>query len=1632
MNNSILFFNRCFDKKRLKNFILWFFSKYGERETIQLIESLKEVGFQYVTKAGISIGIDDLKIPFIKSDCINITEQKIKGAEINYQRGNITEIERQQQFVDEWSFVSEKLKRHVIQFFKATDIFNPIYMMAFSGARGNISQIRQLIGMRGLMADPQGQILDFPIRSSFREGLTLTEYLISCYGARKGVVDTALRTATSGYLTRRLVDVTQQVVIGRQNCYTNRGIQFTNLMDGTKTLLSLRDRLIGRILLSDVLITDQITKKRYKIGFKNQEISPRLSRQIYSINNRISVRSPLTCYSKNSVCQLCYGWNLAYNAIVSIGEAVGVLAAQSIGEPGTQLTMRTFHTGGVFTGGLIDQIYAPFAGEVNYVNNFQGVLIRTLKGRVGFLTKMEGTLQVKTTHISNSNAINPRYKKELAHLFFSHQLKINSLNKKRIQSLLQKILTIEKNLKAIKNTFPPSLVFNIPIHTILFIRHGGLILEKDLIAELSSISVSDSRRQETEQEIFTPIAGQIFFENLVLIEKTKRDGSIQRMTYGLGSLWVVSVTEWPSLIHPHIFPSHGDFISSSSVIQKLQILTEKFYYFERSIGDSIQNFKKFKANSFSTKQIPGTCPEYQLFNNISLNRTFYSCDFRKIYYQNFRYFVSIQNINNFLNSYLYSKNNHLSIREQFRKNNQPKVNLNSLTLGLNFKFYQNNPIFRIQKQKSKSSFSLYSIQNNAYQSKSGYFFSFVSYNLQVKSKLKTPIVSRKILDFESQVLQENKYHYWYDSYSVSVINLLNIFSRPSWKFWRKKVSTSFDFTIPTRNNYLYDYFFKAGKVNTKQKKESIVQFQQYKISKFFFTNLKFHRFLLHFGSAKIFKIFHKWNWVSAAQTTSILVNRQSILNLQLSKFWSSSKKNTFRACPTYSNTNAKNADYANLNKSQKFLPYIFYFRFRPFYHIKSTSKPILLNPSLFLDFYNKKFYLHCYIIQNFFISWYYEHFLNLKFDNYFFNPFKKNYKKIGFQTQFKIFILPAFINIKRSDTKLPSQIKRTFFKNVLFTFLQKNDLLKQNYKKQQTHLNWPCTYRPNTFVQEAGYFLNFGANFEKKIYFDRQQILVDIIYNKVCWKWSLLTFFSYKHFHKLKIKFSAHRSFSKKLIIFQKIESQRNSKIYYSKILNLNKNYKNHEYHNSLIFNFIKNYFINFNKVPLRKNNSFNFIYLDTSSCFYCKKMFFKIGFIQTLQVKTKTLFNLEYPIVLRTYSPLRKKETRKFSFYKSERQLNKINAYVFNNLICFASKIFYFNSIKNLDFQELLKKKINPIKIFYKKFEDCSIRSLIYINFFSPSLNGEVIYKHTKKQNSERNFVILTQSNLRSFILEDPATAIRSKTLMLNNFLRYGTLFENQKIISKSGQIIYIDKKSFTIRKALPFLITAKSLINVYQDEVIVKGSRLFTFLSHQVKTGDIIQGIPKIEEFFEARLTREGLPLLTNLHTRIKQLFQTYSSKLPIFEATQKSFEKIQYSIIDEIQKVYCSQGIYIADKHLEIVVRQMTAKVQVIKGGKTGLLCGELIELDWIRLIEQKFGSEEISYEPIILGITKSCLETESFISAASFQETTRILTKAAIQNKIDFIRGLKQNVILGNLVPAGTGFFSPLYLKYSKFD
>ena len=419
---TAIFLNHCFDKRRFQSFLYWFFKKShsGQWRLLNFLEKLKFLGFHSATQAGFSISIDDLKIPFPKSPILSAAENIVFNADLHLISGHLTTIERYQRIIEIWNRTSEKLKYQVLQSFQISDFLNPVYLMAFSGARGNISQIRQLVGMRGLMADPQGKIIDFPIRSNFREGLTLTEYLISCSGARKGIVDTALRTAASGYLTRRLVDVAHHVIISQIDCQqvlkpkgqgaltqtlvdfsktSQCGIWIEALYDQQKEILPLQQRLVGRILAETITFPE----KSLVIGLKDQEISQITSQKICKYRKKVLIRSPLTCQSSKFICQLCYGWNLSEGQLVSVGEAVGVLAAQSIGEPGTQLTMRTFHTGGVFTGRLIDQTYAPFFGTAYYNSFCNGLLIRTVHGRIAYLSKNNGILSI---HQSKKRAAN--------------------------------------------------------------------------------------------------------------------------------------------------------------------------------------------------------------------------------------------------------------------------------------------------------------------------------------------------------------------------------------------------------------------------------------------------------------------------------------------------------------------------------------------------------------------------------------------------------------------------------------------------------------------------------------------------------------------------------------------------------------------------------------------------------------------------------------------------------------------------------------------------------------------------------------------------------------------------------------------------------------------------------------------------------------------------------------------------------------------------------------------------------------------------------------------------------------------------------------------------------------------------
>lgn len=396
--------NGVMNKKEIMKLIETSFMEVGRRETVVLLDRIEKIGFEYATKGGISISINDMHIPSRKAELIKEAEQEVLDVEKQYAEGLITNGERYNKVIDIWAQVTEEVADEMMSELGAEGLgkqgtkeeleerryFNPIFMMADSGARGSTAQIRQLAGMRGLMAKPSGEIIETPITANFREGLTVLQYFISTHGARKGLADTALKTANSGYLTRRLVDVSQDVIINEEDCGTVEGIYVTSLVEGGEIIEPLEERILGRVTAEEIRdpITKEVIVKRHK------EIDEHTAERIIDAGiDRVKIRSVLTCQSRKGVCVKCYGRDLARAKMVEIGEAVGVVAAQSIGEPGTQLTMRTFHIGGTASK-VIEQtvLEAKNAGTIKYINlitvkNKEGD--RVIMNRNGFIAIYE-------------------------------------------------------------------------------------------------------------------------------------------------------------------------------------------------------------------------------------------------------------------------------------------------------------------------------------------------------------------------------------------------------------------------------------------------------------------------------------------------------------------------------------------------------------------------------------------------------------------------------------------------------------------------------------------------------------------------------------------------------------------------------------------------------------------------------------------------------------------------------------------------------------------------------------------------------------------------------------------------------------------------------------------------------------------------------------------------------------------------------------------------------------------------------------------------------------------------------------------------------------------------------------------
>ena len=464
---TIDYINNIVDKKGLNKLLSQIYLEWGGAKTAELANNLKNLGYKYATKAGTTISIHDLSVPSVKGELLKQAQEQIEQSTYRYLKGEITEVERYTKVIDTWSETTAKLTDEVVKNF---DRLNPDYLMAFSGARGNLSQVSQLVGMRGLMADAQGQIIDLPIKSNFKEGLSCTEYVISSYGARKGLVDTALKTADSGYLTRRLVDVAQDVIIREADCHTEKSIKLTAIQDGENIIVPLADRLLGRTVAQDIY-----DKEGNLIVARNTTVNRDDLAKIKALNlQEVDVRSTLTCELEYGICQKCYGWAMTTQKLVDIGEAIGIIAAQSIGEPGTQLTMRTFHTGGVFKGaGAMKHVTAPFDGVIE-----DEVRTREMRTRHGDIVQI---------------------------------------------AIKEADVTIKDGKKQEK--------LHIPMGAKVAYKAGAQLKKGDEIAEFEPVSKGDGSRltEKATKDITSDIAGEVVFEDFVA---TSQEHQINQVLFG--------------------------------------------------------------------------------------------------------------------------------------------------------------------------------------------------------------------------------------------------------------------------------------------------------------------------------------------------------------------------------------------------------------------------------------------------------------------------------------------------------------------------------------------------------------------------------------------------------------------------------------------------------------------------------------------------------------------------------------------------------------------------------------------------------------------------------------------------------------------------------------------------------------------------------------------------------------------------------------------------------------------------------------------------------------------------------------------------------------------------------------------
>uniref|UniRef100_UPI0030DE81E0 RNA polymerase beta'' subunit n=1 Tax=Camellia kwangsiensis TaxID=648846 RepID=UPI0030DE81E0 len=1316
---NLIFHNKAIDGTAMKRFISRLIDHFGMAYTSHILDQVKTLGFQQATATSISLGIDDLLTIPSKGWLVQDAEQQSLILEKHHHYGNVHAVEKLRQSIEIWYATSEYLRQEMNPNFRMTDPFNPVHIMSFSGARGNASQVHQLVGMRGLMSDPQGQMIDLPIQSNLREGLSLTEYIISCYGARKGVVDTAVRTSDAGYLTRRLVEVVQHIVVRRTDCGTVRSISVSprNGMIPERIFIQ---TLIGRVLADDIYMGPRC------IATRNQDIGIGLINRFITFRAQpISIRTPFTCRSISWICRLCYGRSPTHGDLVELGEAVGIIAGQSIGEPGTQLTLRTFHTGGVFTGGTAEHVRAPSNGKIKLNENLVHPT-RTRHGHPAFLCSIDLYVTIESEDIIHN--------------------------------------------------------VNIPSKSFLLVQNDQYVESEQVIAEIRA--GTSTFKERVRKHIYSDSEGEMHWSTDVYHAPEFTYGNIHLLPK-TSHLWILSGGPCKSSLAPFSLHKDQDQTNAHSLSVK------RIYISNPSLtNDQVRH--KFFSSDFSGKK-KDRIPDYS-----ELNRIVCTGHYNLIY---------------------------------------PSI-------------LHDNSDLLAKRRRNRFIIPLHSIQEREKE-------------LMPPSGISIEIPINGIFRRKS---------------------ILAYFDDPRYR--RKRSGITKYGTID-----VHSFVKKEDLIEYRGVKEFRPKYQM-KVDRFFFIPEEVHLLL---GSS------------------SIMVRNNSIIGVDTQ---------------ITLNTRSRVGGLVRVERKKKRIELKIFsgdLHFPGETDKISRHSGILIPPGIGKK--NSKASKNWIYVQRI-------------------TPTKKKY----------FVLVRPVVTYEITD-------------GINLATLFPPDLLQERDNVQLQVVNYilygngkPIRGISNTSIQLVRTCLVLNWDQEKKSSSieEARASFVEIRTN------GLIRDFLRIDLVKSSISYTGKRKDPSSSGLISDNGSDRT---------NINP--------------FSSTFFYSKAKIQQSLNQNQGTIHTLLNRNKEC----------QSLIILSSSNCSRMGPFNDVKSSNVIKESIKKNPLMPIRNSLGPLGiAFKIANFYLFYYLITY-NQILVTNYLQLdnLKQTFQVIK------------------YYLMDENGK-IYNPDPCSN-----IILNPFNLNWYFLHPNYCEKTSTKMSLGQFICENVCIVKNGPHLKSGQVLIVQVDSVVIRSAKPYLATPGATVHGHYGEIFYEGDTLVTFIYEKSRSGDITQGLPKVEQVLEVRSIDS---ISMNLENRVEGWNERITRILGIpwvfLIGAELTIVQSRISLVNKIQKVYRSQGVQIHNRHIEIIVRQITAKVLVSEDGMSNVFSpGELIGLLRVERMGRAL-EEAICYRAILLGITRASLNTQSFISEASFQETARVLAKAALRGRIDWLKGLKENVVLGGMIPVGTGF------------